>query len=173
MHVFGTERRPPDQAFKQDGPHAPPVAVLSVTVRDEDFGSDVIGRSNSTESQLTSLLPPRVHLCSVVDGKIDLIQSNRVTIPWTTGSTGQELLIVALVMQLVEPGGKAKVGELDVALLVQQYVVWLDITVMHTLAATPIMWITRILCLPMDETKLVNCGDGFYHFCSIESGHVF
>lgn len=46
MAVLSTERRPTDQALEHDSSQTPPIAVEAVAVASEDFGGNIIRRSD-------------------------------------------------------------------------------------------------------------------------------
>lgn len=95
----------------------------------EDLGRDVVGGSDGGVGHQSSRSPPVVNLGSVADRQVNLVNGNRVSIiPRLVGLALQELLVVVVVVELVETGRQAKVGELDVAASVKQDIVWLDIS---------------------------------------------
>lgn len=95
----------------------------------EDLRSDVVGSTDCRVGHQATRPPPVVDLRTVANCKVDLIDRDGVTVTSRPRRSALEkLLIVGIVMQPVETGGEAKVGELDVTATVKENVVGLDIT---------------------------------------------
>jgi hypothetical protein len=60
----------------------------------EDLWSNVVGSSNSGVSHNSTRLSPIVDSTSVADGKVDLVEVDRITIPRLVGLALEELLVV-------------------------------------------------------------------------------
>lgn len=75
MSVLGTEGGPADQAFEHDSSDGPPIAGKGVAFATEDFGSNIVRRSNGRVGKgATVRFTPGVDLASIADREIDLIQ---------------------------------------------------------------------------------------------------
>jgi hypothetical protein len=81
----------------------------------------------------------------------------------------QELLIVIIVMQRTEASREAKIGQFDMAAVIQQDIVWLDIS--GTISATA-KGINKSHRLPMDEAKFMDCLNSQYALSHIETGNI-
>jgi hypothetical protein len=128
MAILGAERRPPNQTLKHDGPQRPPIAIERVAMSCEDLGSNVVWGSDRRVGHQSSRSTPVVDLRAIANRQINLVNSHRVPVSRSVGFALQQLLIVVVVVQSVEPGRKSKVGQLNMAAAIQEDVVWFDIT---------------------------------------------
>lgn len=71
------------------------------------------------------------------------------------GAAFEETLVVILVVGFVETSREAKVGELDVAIFINEDVVGFDITDKENKLLEPKI-VEGLLCLPMDEPQFVD-----------------
>jgi hypothetical protein len=74
VRLLCAERRPADQTFEHDCANTPPIAAVVVALSTEDFGSDVIGGTNSRVCKLTARLAPGVDLMAVADSQLNLVE---------------------------------------------------------------------------------------------------
>jgi len=68
----------------------------------EDLRSNVIRCTNSGISHNSAGLSPVVDGTSIADGKVDLVEIDRITISRLVGLALQELLIVRIVVEFME-----------------------------------------------------------------------
>jgi hypothetical protein len=96
----------------------------------KDFGRNVVRSSDSRVCHQSSRSSPVVDLGAVAHGKVDLVDSYRVSVAaWLGRFALKKLLVIVVVVQLVETRRETEISQLDVATSVQENVIWLDVTV--------------------------------------------
>lgn len=136
VSVLRAEGRPSNKTFKHDSSERPPIAFLAITVVEEDFRRDIIRCTDSRVSHEPPGLTPCINLVPVGDGQVDSVDHDGVAWPGRGirgcrrrgGRVLQQTLVPLLVMRFMKPSRETKVGELDMAIFVNEDIVGLDIT---------------------------------------------
>ena len=71
---FSTKRRPPDETFKHDCTHGPPIATESITLSTEDLWSYVVWSPHGGISHDSARLTPCVDLATIAYSQVDLVE---------------------------------------------------------------------------------------------------
>lgn len=101
----------------------------------EDLGCDVVRRADGRVGHETAGLAPSVDLVAVGHSEVDCVDHDRVAgtrvvLLFARGirAAFEETLVIVLVVRLVKTGRETEVGELDVAIFVDEDVIGFDIT---------------------------------------------
>lgn len=133
MRIVCAEWRPSDHTLIHDRAQTPPVATEGVALPTKDLGRDVIGCADSRVCHDSPRFPPVVDLASIADRQIDLVECNAMPIILLgRGRSPKQLLIVRCFVLLVEASREAKVGEFQMAVLVEEDIVGLDISMISS-----------------------------------------
>ena len=127
VRIVGAERRPTDQTLEHDGAQTPPVAAEAVAVAAEDLRGDIVRRAHGRVRHDPTGLTPGVNRGPVADRQVYLVQRDRVPVARLVRLAREQFLVVRVVVQGVEAGREAEVGQLDVAVLVKEDVVRFDV----------------------------------------------
>ena len=136
MRIIRAERRPSHHALVHDGPQTPPIARKTVPLAPEDLGRDVVRGADGRVRHGAARLAPVADLPPVADRQVDLVDVDGSAVVARLvgrGSAAQELLVVGRLVLLVEARAQAEVGQLEVAVPVEEDVVGLDISVVELL----------------------------------------
>lgn len=147
----------------------------------EDLRRDIIRGSNSRICHQSSGSSPVINNGSVANGKVNLVEGNRVPIsPWSRRLALQELLVVVVVVQLVETSRQAKVSELNMATPIEKDVVRLDIAAEKKGKDVRISFARSLNgnrasaggILPMNEAQLMDRLNGEHNLSNIETRNI-
>ena len=117
MRLLSAERRPANQTLKHNRAHRPPIAAVVVALAAENFGRNIIRRTDGRVGELATRLTPCVDLGTVADSELDLVEVHGLSVVSVrlVGAACEELLVVACVVLLVEAGRETEICQLDVA----------------------------------------------------------
>jgi len=128
VSLLCAERWPADEALEHDGAHAPPIACIVVAFATEDLRSDVVRSTDCAVGELAAGLAPGIYLRAIRDGKLDLVEIDRLAIVAMGAVLGlEQLLVVGCIMFFVEASGETEVSKLDMATLIEKNVVGFDV----------------------------------------------
>ena len=170
VRIVGAEGRPADETLEHDCSQTPPITLEAISLAAEDLRCDVVGRTDGGVGHDSTRLSPCVDLRAVADRQIDLVERDGVAILGFVRLAGQQLLVVRVLVLLMEAGGKAEVGELDMAIPIEENVVRLDVTV-KTISQR-MKQMEQRSHEPVDEAQLVNDLNGKDDLGHVKPGDI-
>jgi len=79
MSILRAEWWVSDKTFEHDGAERPPITLLAVALKEEDFGGNIIRCSNSRKSQLSTVRLPCCDLFAAGHGQMYWIYQDTIT----------------------------------------------------------------------------------------------